>query len=313
MKTGFVYDLKFLEHETGFGHPECNSRLSTSISYLKKQVWFNKLINTPARNANIEDVLNVHTSSYIKRFKKACLLEHDYLDSADVPICHNSYNTALLAAGSGLQLADKIINKEINNGFAMLRPPGHHAEKEMAYGFCMFNNISILARYLQTKHGVDKIAIVDWDVHHGNGTQHLFEEDPSILYISIHQYPHYPGTGNYTETGIGRGKGSILNCNMHEGSGDAEYKQAFFSQILPKIDEFIPDFILISAGFDAHYADPLGGINLNESSFAWMTNCLMEKAEKYCANRIISLLEGGYNLNALAMSIDAHFKTLLQE
>ena len=182
----------------------------------------------------------------------------------------------------------------------------------MALGFCLFNNVAILARYLQLHYGIDKVAIVDWDVHHGNGTQHIFEEDPSVLYISTHQYPYYPGTGNYTETGIGKGTGATLNCPMAAGSTDKDYEHAFIKQILPKLDEFKPGFVLISAGFDAHYADPLGGINLTENFFGWMTMQLMQKAEQYCNNRIISLLEGGYNLDALARCIGIHLQELSQ-
>jgi acetoin utilization deacetylase AcuC-like enzyme len=230
----------------------------------------------------------------------------------DVSVCTESYDVALLAAGSALQLADHVINKKVDNGFALLRPPGHHAEMSMAMGFCLFNNIAVLARYLQNTHGVKKIAIIDWDVHHGNGTQHLFEEDPSVLYISIHQYPFYPGTGNYTETGTGKGVGATLNCPMPMGSSDRDYENVFIEKILPKLDEFNPEFILISAGFDAHKSDPLANINLSSDAFAWMTKRVMEKANQYCDNRIISLLEGGYNLDALPVCIGKHLVSLLQ-
>ena len=310
MKTGFLQDSRFLQHDTGPGHPECSERISATMSYLEKQAWFNLLTNIHTRNANYDDVLSIHDIHYIKRAEEVCRSGNSYLDSMDVSVCVDSFDIALLAAGSALQMADEVMQGNIDNGFALLRPPGHHAENGMALGFCIFNNIAILARYLQTHYGLDRIAIVDWDVHHGNGTQHVFEEDPSILYISTHQYPYYPGTGNYNETGIGKGTGATLNCPMPAGANDEDYTRAFSDQILPKIDGFKPDFILISAGFDAHYADPLGGINLTENFFGWMTIQLMEKAERYCNNRIISLLEGGYNLEALAKCVAIHLQEL---
>ena len=312
MKTGFINDSRFMEHDTGPGHPECSARLSATMQFLKTQGWFDRLVPIGATTAELKNILNVHDAAYIKRAEEVCRSGNTFLDSMDVSVCTESYDIALLAAGSAMQLADDIVNKKIDNAFALLRPPGHHAENDMALGFCLFNNIAILARYLQHTHGLSKIAIVDWDVHHGNGTQHLFEEDPSILYISTHQYPFYPGTGSYTETGRGNGVGATLNCPMSAEATDQDYETAFRQQILPKLDEFKPEFILISAGFDAHQADPLANINLSTESFAWMTERVMEKADQYCHNRIISLLEGGYNLQALPKCIGIHLETLMQ-
>lgn len=312
MKTGFIQDMRFLEHDTGDGHPECSARLSAAINYLEKQAWYRNLTQVESSSAVLEQLLTVHDTAYIRRAEETCLSGDSYLDSMDVSVCTESFDIALLAAGSSIQLADEIINQNIDNAFALIRPPGHHAEMSMAMGFCLFNNIAVLARYLQNTHGVDKIAIIDWDVHHGNGTQHLFEEDPSVLYISTHQYPFYPGTGNYSETGIGKGAGATLNCPMPPGATDVDYEKAFTQQILPRLDEFKPEFILISAGFDAHYADPLANIHLSADAFDWMTKRIMEKAEQHCDNRIISLLEGGYNLNALPVCIGKHLEALLQ-
>ncbi len=312
MKTGFIQDSRFLAHDTGPGHPECSARISESLKYLQTQTWFDSLIQIEAVSADLKAILDVHDADYIRRAEEVCRSGNSYLDSMDVSVCTESYDVALLAAGSALQLADHVINKKVDNGFALLRPPGHHAEMSMAMGFCLFNNIAVLARYLQNTHGVKKIAIIDWDVHHGNGTQHLFEEDPSVLYISIHQYPFYPGTGNYTETGTGKGVGATLNCPMPMGSSDRDYENVFIEKILPKLDEFNPEFILISAGFDAHKSDPLANINLSSDAFAWMTKRVMEKANQYCDNRIISLLEGGYNLDALPVCIGKHLVSLLQ-
>jgi acetoin utilization deacetylase AcuC-like enzyme len=312
MKTGFIYDDRFLHHDTGSGHPECSARLSTTMSFLKTQPWFNSLVSIQAESAEVNDILTLHDAAYIRRAEEVCRSGNTYLDSMDVSVSTDSFDIALLAAGSAIQLADNVMNDTVDNAFALLRPPGHHAENDMAMGFCLFNNVALLARYLQNRYGLNKIAILDWDVHHGNGTQHLFEDDPSVLYISTHQYPFYPGTGSYSETGIGRGIGATLNCPMPAGANDLDYETVFIEQILPKIDQFQPEFILISAGFDAHQADPLANINLSTASFGWMTERLMEKANKHCNNRIISLLEGGYNLDALARCVGIHLENLLK-
>jgi acetoin utilization deacetylase AcuC-like enzyme len=313
MKTGFIQDTRFLEHDTGYGHPECSARLSETLKYLNSQTWFKSLIQIEATSTDFENILNVHEAEYVLRAEEVCRSGNSYLDSMDVNVCTESFDIALLAAGSAIQLADDVINNNVDNAFALLRPPGHHAEMSMAMGFCLFNNIAILARHLQNTHGLDKIAIIDWDVHHGNGTQHLFEEDPSVLYISTHQYPFYPGTGSYSETGIGRGAGATLNCPMPIGSSDLDYEKAFMQQILPKLDSFKPEFILISAGFDAHQADPLANIDLSTDSFTWMTQRIMEQASQHCDNHVISLLEGGYNLNALPVCVGKHLEVLLQQ
>ena len=310
MKTGFLSDARFMDHDTGPGHPECRERIAVTTSYLEQQNWFPRLQQLQARYAAIEQILAIHDRKYIQRAEEVCRSGNSFLDSMDVSVSLESYDIALLAAGSALQLADDLVAGEIDNGFALLRPPGHHAENGMALGFCLFNNIAILARYLQQQHGLDKIAIVDWDVHHGNGTQHIFEEDPSVLYISTHQFPYYPGTGNYNEIGIGRGSGYTLNCPMSAGATDQDYTTVFEEKILPQLDEYKPECILISAGFDAHHSDPLASMNLSTDFFGWMTQQLMDRAEKHCGGRIISLLEGGYNLDALARCVGIHLQTL---
>ena len=310
MKTGFIHDDRFLEHDTGPGHPECSARLSSTISYLQTQPWYDGLIQIKSCDARIEDIMTIHDAAYIKHAEEVCRAGNGFLDSMDVSVCTESYDIALLAAGSAMQLADKIINRDIDNGFALLRPPGHHAEQTMALGFCVFNNIAILARYLQNTYQLNKIAIIDWDVHHGNGTQHLFEEDPSVLYISTHQYPFYPGTGSYAETGRGKGAGATLNCPVPAGTNDEDYRLIFKQTILPKLNDFKPEMVLISAGFDAHAADPLANINLNTNSYQWMTEQIMDIAHQFCEDRIISLLEGGYNLDALPKCIATHLTTL---
>ena len=299
MATGLHYDGRYLLHNPGSGHPECRERLQSSWDYLSRQNWFKSLIPIESRSPDTAWLYQVHTKEYIERVRQACADNYPYLDSMDVGICKDSFDVALLAAGAPLSLADNIVAGTIRNGFGLIRPPGHHAEKDLALGFCLFNNVAILARYLQKHHQLNKVLILDWDVHHGNGTQHMFEEDPSGLYISIHQYPFYPGTGAAGETGVGRGKGATLNCPMPAGGTDRDYAEVFRQKVLPKIAEFRPEFIIVSAGFDAHKDDPLAGMCLSTEFFGWMT-------DQYCQGRIISLLEGGYNLTMLPLCIEQH-------
>jgi acetoin utilization deacetylase AcuC-like enzyme len=313
LSTGFVYDRAFLKHDTGEGHPERHDRLLVTMPHLQTQAWFSELhqlSTTPIERKWLE---TSHTSSYIQRAETACKSNQTFLDSMDVAISTDSYEVALLAAGAPIILADEIIKGSIHNGFVLARPPGHHAEREQAMGFCLFNNVAILARYLQSNYGLDKVLILDWDVHHGNGTQHTFEEDPSVLYVSTHEYPYYPGTGAYTETGIGRGKGATLNCPMSAGVSDDDYEVAFREKILPKIESFKPEFVIISAGFDAHQDDPLGHILLNTEFFGWMSQRMLEVADKHCQGRIVSVLEGGYDLSALPLCVAEHLAVLLQK
>ncbi len=310
MRTGFHYDPRYLEHDTGRGHPESAARLRTSIEHLQQQNWFPQLHAIHATSVEEQWLREIHSAAYIERAASACRDRAPYLDCPDVSISAQSCDIARLAAGGALALADAVIDGSVDNGFALLRPPGHHAESDQALGFCLFNNIAITARYLQRQHGLDKILILDWDVHHGNGTQHSFEDDPSVFYLSLHQYPFYPGSGSASETGTGHGRGATLNCPMPAGSSDRDYERAFRDQVLPAIDHFRPEAILISAGFDAHRDDPLAGINLSSEFYGWMTQRLMEAADHHAGGRIISLLEGGYDLNALPACIVRHLGTL---
>ena len=310
MKTGFLYDPVFLQHNTGTGHPECSARLSVTMQYLRDQSWFDALHPVSPRMVDPQWLETVHNSDYIRRARDTCHAGAPFLDVMDVSVCKDSFEIALQATGGTLELADQLMAGKIDNGFALVRPPGHHAERDMAMGFCLFNNVAILARYLQQQYGLDKVLILDWDVHHGNGTQHTFEEDPSVLYISTHQYPFYPGTGSYTESGRGRGQGATLNCPMPAGSTDDDYEKVFMDRILPKIDVFQPEFIIISAGFDAHRDDPLANICLSTEFFGWMSERLLEQADHYASSRIISVLEGGYNLTALPHCIGQHLTLL---
>ncbi len=310
MATGFAYDPKFTEHDTGIGHPERPERVIATMAHLKKLPWTGQLANITPRPADPQWLESIHSYNYVRRAAAACTSGLPYLDSMDVAISPRSYEVAQLATGAALALADSVMTGEIQNGFALVRPPGHHAENDAALGFCLFNNVAILARYLQKQYGLDKIAIVDWDVHHGNGTQHAFESDPSVLYISTHQYPFYPGTGAASEQGEGRGKGSVINCPMPAGATDSAYERAFAERIIPGLDDFAPEAILISAGFDAHADDPLAEIQLSTEAFSWMSRQILEVADRHSQGRVISLLEGGYNLSRIGECVATHLDEL---
>ena len=310
MATGFLYDPRFLEHDTGQNHPESPERLKAVMAHLEGLPWFPDLVHIAPRMAEKEWLLKAHAEDYIQRAEEACQKGLKYLDSLDVAICPKSYEIALLACGGALELGDALMNERIQNGFGLLRPPGHHAEKSQAMGFCLFNNIAVLACYLQEKYALEKILILDWDVHHGNGTQHTFENDPTVFYVSLHQYPFYPGTGRTQEIGTGIGQGFTLNCPMSQGAGDFDYQTVFTDLVLPRVHEFQPDVILISSGFDAHAQDPLAGIQLTSGCYGWMTERMMEIANRYCQGRILSVLEGGYNLKALPACVEQHLLVL---
>ena len=310
MTTGLIYDERFLDHHTGQGHPERPARLTAALSALDAEPWRRELLELSPQTADLRWIETIHKLDYIRHAQATCAAGAPFLDTTDVAISSASYDTACLAAGAGLTLADALVAGRIDNGFALLRPPGHHAESAMALGFCLFNNVAILARYLQQRHGLDKIAILDWDVHHGNGTQHSFEEDPSVLYVSLHQYPYYPGTGSASECGIGRGRGATLNCPMPAGATDAAYERAFQEQVLPSLSQFRPEAILISAGFDAHRDDPLADVQLSTGCYGWMTARVMEVAEQFSGGRLLSLLEGGYHLQRTGECITRHLAVL---
>ena len=233
--TAYLYDEIYMGHDTGWGHPERPERLRAIDDNLKSSKFYNDLMRVEKQIADYEYIELIHDKSYINRVKKDIESGYSNLDSMDTVICERSFEVALYAVGGSLKMCDCIINGDAENGFCVIRPPGHHAERDRAAGFCIFNNIAIAAKYLQSKHKIKKIAIIDWDVHHGNGTQHSFEKDNSIYYISLHQYPHYPGTGESSENGTGEGKGYTLNIPMKSGSGDQEYIQAFNEKILPEL------------------------------------------------------------------------------
>ena len=310
MATGFLYDSRFLEHDAGRGHPERSERLVSTMAWLEGRDWFDDLVRVDPVMADPAWIETVHDASYIARAEETCRAGAPFLDVADVGVSRRSSDVARLAAGGALAMADGIVAGDVENGFVLSRPPGHHAERGMALGFCLFNNVAIAARYLQRTHGVDKVLILDFDVHHGNGTQHTFEEDPSVMYASIHQYPYYPGTGAVSETGMGRGAGATVNCPVPAGAGDEEYQRAFNERILPAAEAFAPEFVIVSAGFDAHAADPLAQVRVSTECFAWMTGRIVEVADKHAGGRVLSMLEGGYNIDVLPRCVATHLEVL---
>lgn len=311
-KTGLIYDDIYLEHKTTPGHPETPERLVAITERLKKSGLYPKLLKLSPKPVSSEWLTMAHSLEYIQRVKQSCRDDAGYLDSMDVPISPESYETALVAAGGVLSAIDAVMEKKVTNAFCAVRPPGHHALKDKAMGFCIFNNVAIGARYIQKKHNLPNILIVDWDVHHGNGTNAMFYDDPSVLYFSTHQYPFYPGTGSEAETGSGKGTNYTINVPMPVGSGDADYVRVFEEKLEPAALAFSPDFVLISAGFDAHKDDLLGGMKLTAEGFARLTKIVKEIAEKRCEGRLVSVLEGGYGLEGLAASVEAHIRVLMR-
>lgn len=307
-KTGYISDPFYLKHKNE-PHPENPGRLNAIQKNIESSKYYNNLTLIQPRKATLEDIAKVHGTGYIRSVEDSCRNGVRNLD-ADTVISSDSYQAALLSAGAGLEALDKILEGTVGNAFCAVRPPGHHAEQNKAMGFCLFNNVGVIARYAQDVKNIQKIFIFDWDVHHGNGTQHSFYKDSSIYYSSIHQYPFYPGTGGVDETGTGDGLGSNLNIPMRAYSYDTDYINAIEHKLIPVIQKFNPDLIIISAGFDAHENDPLAQINLSTDCYGKMTQKLMEIANDVCNGRILSMLEGGYDYSALADSVQLHVETL---
>jgi len=310
--TGFVYGDIYLAHKTSQGHPERPERLEAIVQMLKRTGLDSELVRLEPVEASTEWITAVHTAEYVQRVKRSCEGGIRYLDSTDTPVSKQSYEVALAAVGGVLAAVDAVMEGKVRNAFCAVRPPGHHALADQAMGFCLFNNVAIAARYIQKKHGLAKVLVVDWDVHHGNGTQAAFYDDPTVFYFSVHQYPFYPGSGSRGEKGAGEGLGFTLNAPLPAGTGDAEYVQVFQESLKPAALQFRPDFVLISAGFDAHRHDLLGGMSVTAEGFAEMTRIVRQIADECCDGRIVSMLEGGYELEGLAESTEAHLRALCE-
>ena len=309
--TGLVYHPTYLEHDMGAGHPESPSRLRAIMQQLEQSGTLARVTRIEPRKAEDEWITQVHTPSYVASLNRHAPTSGRVPLDPDTSMSPGSLNAAYLAAGGALAGVDAIMAGQVEQVFCAVRPPGHHAESGRAMGFCLYNNVAIAARYVQKKHGLSRVLIVDWDVHHGNGTQHSFEDDPSVLFFSTHQYPHYPGSGWITERGKGDGEGFTINVPMEAGEGDEEYQAVFLKSLVPAADEFKPEFVIISAGFDAHKDDPLASMKLTEAGYADLTGIVAGIATRHAKGRILSSLEGGYNLTALAASVDAHINALL--
>jgi len=313
-KTGFLYDERYLLHDTGAYHPEVQARVSAIYRGIKEAALLALLTSIQARRPDIKWIETVHDKSYVRRFEEACRSGNSVFDCPDNPMSLETYDTALLAAGGVIEAARLVLKGDIDNAFCAVRPPGHHAEHNQAMGFCYFNNVAIASRYIQKEWGIQRVGIVDFDVHHGNGTQHMFEEDPSVFYYSIHQHPSfaYPGSGREFEKGSKAGTGFTVNSTVLPGQGDKEYKFLMARDLFPAFETFKPEVIIVSAGFDAHIDDDMSDINITTEGFSWIMKQIVKMAAAYSNGRIISVLEGGYSIQRLPELAINHVRILMQ-
>jgi acetoin utilization deacetylase AcuC-like enzyme len=308
LATLLVHHEIFARHQTSVGHPERPDRYRTVQAALDRP-QFDALVRDEAVVADLDTTRYVHTNAYVDALEEGRPAEgFVYLDGGDTMMEPSTWEVVLRGVGGTVQAVDQVLSGSVQNAFVACRPPGHHAETDRAMGFCLFNNISIGARHAQLKHGLNRVAIVDFDVHHGNGTQEIFYSDPSVLYASTHQMPWFPGTGEVRETGVG----NVFNSPLAAGDGGVELREAFEQRILPALKAFEPELIIVSAGFDAHERDPLGSLCMTADDFAWVTRELMTAAEQHCQGRLVSVLEGGYDLQGLRESVSAHVGELMR-
>jgi len=311
--TALIADAHCQQHDTGHGHPERPERFAAVMEGLKRAGLLEKLLQLPPRAVTGADFELAHDADYLRRAEHDILSGASQLSTGDTSICEASWTAAGLAVGCALAGVDAVMEGKAANAFCAVRPPGHHASADRGMGFCVLNNVAIAARHAQRRHGIERVLIVDWDVHHGNGTQDIFYEDGSVFFFSTHQSPWYPGTGRANETGSGAGKGTTLNCPLPAGSGHAEIFAAFEDKLVPAMEEFRPELVLISAGFDSRVGDPLGDFHLTDADFADLTKIVRGIADQYAKSRVVSLLEGGYSLSGLANAVAAHVRELMVE
>jgi acetoin utilization deacetylase AcuC-like enzyme len=309
--TGLVYDRIYLEHETG-DHVENKQRLVSVLRLLQDKGFLSKLRMIEPRAATLEELGRVHDLPYIKSVENSALQGGGWLDP-DTFLSTGSYRAAVMAAGGVLRALETVLDGGATNVFALVRPPGHHALRDRAMGFCLFNNIAVGASHLVNKLGLARVAIIDFDVHHGNGTQAAFDADNRIMYCSVHQSPLYPGTGHLNDTGSGQGKGTKVNVPLPPGCGDADYRAAFEQVIIPAVKRFKPQFLMVSAGFDAHREDGLASMCLSVAGYIWISAAIYRLADECCGGKLVFSLEGGYNLSALSYSVMAVLKVLRGE
>ena len=316
-KVAILYSDMMLEHKTGENHPEKPERLSSAVSAVKKNKALSKHFIWPAiSKASNDHIRLAHTDDYINLVKSEVeRLDGDQqvlLSTGDVVISKDSDEAARFAVGAGITGIDHIMDKKAGSAFALVRPPGHHATSTRGMGFCVYNNIAVAAKYLQKEYGLKRILIVDYDVHHGNGTQDIFYSNESVFYFSVHQHPFYPGTGRENETGQGKGKGATLNVELPEGSGDKLLVSAFEQNLVPAMKNFNPDFILVSSGFDGHKDDLLGGLSYTSKGYKSVATILTKLAKEYADGRIMFMLEGGYTASSTNDSIIAVLEALTE-
>jgi acetoin utilization deacetylase AcuC-like enzyme len=301
----------------GLGHPESPQRLRAIMARLEHTGLLPTFVRvdppSPSDDSITDWITKIHAHAYVKGLKLSAPSEGRVSLDPDTTMSPGSLGAAYLAVGGVLAAADAIMERRVDNAFCAVRPPGHHAESDHAMGFCLFNNVAVAARYLQKRHGLERIAIVDWDVHHGNGTQHAFYDDPSVFFFSTHQFPYYPGTGRAQDRGEGRGQGYTLNVPMPAGMGDTEYLEVFNKILRPALQAYRPDAVIISAGFDAHHDDPLAGMNLSTPGYVALSRVVKDIAGEFSQGRILSCLEGGYDLEALAASVEGHLRVLQEK
>jgi acetoin utilization deacetylase AcuC-like enzyme len=311
-RTGFIYSERYLSHKTPQGHVEHPKRLEALLKAVERDGLRDSLVFLKPYSADPEFLAKVHDTAYLESFRNAAANGAGYFESRDCSISPESYDVALLAAGGVMAGVDAVMNRRVENVFCAVRPPGHHATRNAAMGFCFINNVAVGAAYARAAYGVERIFILDWDVHHGNGTQDLFVEDPLTYFCSFHEHPTFcfPGTGRRMERGAGPGQGYTLNIPLRPHAGDPELIELFDREAVPEIDRFRPDLIMISAGFDAHSDDPIADIDLSEKSYEHMTRRICEAADRHCGGRIVSVLEGGYHRPAFTSSVIAHLKAL---
>ncbi|MCS6873474.1 MAG: histone deacetylase [Pyrinomonadaceae bacterium] len=313
MKTAIIHHPIYEKHDTGFGHPETSDRYRVIIESLRRSPFWQDFVEVAAEKAKQGVIQAVHTTEHFKYVERAVAEGRGFLD-ADTVVSVHSFDAALYAAGGVCSAIDAVMQSKANNAFVVARPPGHHATAQSSMGFCLFNNVAVGARYAQNFYEeIERVAIVDWDVHHGNGTQAIFYDDPTVFFFSIHQYPWYPGTGSRGETGYGRGKGFTLNIPVKAGTPAKEHRRMFEGAISEIANKFKPDLIIISAGFDAHLSDPLGQLRLEDEDFVEMTKVVKQWAKQACNDRIISVLEGGYNLRTLGETVKSHVVELSRD
>ncbi|HMO51496.1 MAG TPA: histone deacetylase [Kiritimatiellia bacterium] len=310
--TGLVADPMVKEHQTGPDHPESPDRYDAAFLALCRSGLMDHLQKIPCRPALDEELAWVHAPGYVDLVRREIDAGGAWLSTGDTPLSPGSWNAALYAVGGVINAVAATCRGEVKNAFALVRPPGHHAGADTGMGFCLFNNIALAARAAQRRHGLSRVVIVDWDVHHGNGTQDIFYEDGSVFYFSLHQSPWYPGTGAAAEIGRGPGRGTTLNAPLPAGAGRKEVFAALESDLIPAMEHFQPDFVLVSAGFDSRRGDPLGEWNLTDEDFADMTHLLLKLAARHAGGRLVSVLEGGYHLGGLASAVVAHVQALVE-